>query len=170
MSRKVFLLALAALACGDGADEVTGLRFDGPQPSAVCSAQDVCDTMDGSWDGVFGKDAPGGRDTLSLHLSIIDEKSSFYTGVMGGGGDLSIDFSNPGVSIALSGSRTESDFALTLAFDTLATLTFEGIWENDRLIGLLNGSIRRNVWDTLSVEVVFDGFQVMLDRTFVTLN
>jgi hypothetical protein len=107
---------------------------------------------------------------LSLHLSIIDEKSSFYTGVLRAGGDLSIDFSNPGVSIALGGSRTESDFAFTLAFDTLATLTFEGIWENDRLIGLLNGSIRRNVWDTLSVEVVFDDFRVTLDRAFVTLD
>ncbi len=90
-------------------------------------------------------------------------------GVMTGGGDFSIDFSSA-PSIALSGSRTESDFALTLAFDTLATLTFEGIWENDRAIGLLNGSIRRNVWDTLSAEIVFDDFQVALDRTSVNLN
>jgi hypothetical protein len=29
MSRKLVLLALAALACGDGADGVTGLRFEG---------------------------------------------------------------------------------------------------------------------------------------------
>ncbi len=102
---------------------------------------------------------------MSLHMSIVDEKSPLYTGALSGGGDLSIDFSNVGTSIALSGSRTASGFALTLAFDTLATLAFSGIWENDRLLALLNGSVRRNVWDTLSAEVTFDDFQVTLERT-----
>jgi hypothetical protein len=163
MSHKLVLLVFCALACSDGGDGVTGLEFDGPTPSAVCSAHNTCGTLDGRWEVTFGVGYQGGRDTLYLTTLIIDEVSPSYTGAIDGGGDLWVNH-NP-TTFAVSGSRSGGGFTLTFTNDAPFSLTLEGIWENDRAVGLLNGDLPHAASDSSSGPSTFNDFQVTLERT-----